>query len=57
MADITNLEEEPGQVIINDGCDGCSYLVGSAPELTFSGTVCGTYDCGVRTVADPATDC
>ena len=27
------------------------------PSLTFSGTVCGSYDCGVRTVANPATDC
>ena len=27
------------------------------PPLTFSGTVCGSYDCGVRTVANPATDC
>ena len=30
--------------------------VNPAPELTFLGAVCGP-DCGVRTVADPATDC
>ena len=30
VSDITNLEEEPGQDIISDGCDGCSYLVGLA---------------------------
>ena len=29
VADITNLEEDSGE-IIKDGCDGCSYLVGLA---------------------------
>ena len=34
-----------------------SNAVNPNPALTFSGARCGSYDCGVRTVADPATDC